>query len=397
MDRFSPEQRVLIIPTHYRNKCRIDDTFRELAITFGRAAPSKAVIQETLDTFESTGTVAGGPAHSQHAQPVHSGEPMDASSGDVRDRPAIPVRRQHIHPTRSHFHGPLVVDLHQHDYNIQITQVLKPSDHARRRRFCSWMLKQPLELSRRIIFSGEADFSLGGYVDTYNCHIWGSEDHKNCGVKPQKPANAKKTTVWCGIWSGGIIGPYFFDNDTDADGTAGVTGSRYRAMLTQFLWPKLAELELDQMWFQQDGAPAHAAAQTIQLLRSKFGDRVISRNADVNWPPRSCDLTPVDYFLWGLLKSQVYANKPKTIQRLQTNIRSEMAAISGNLLRTVVDNYDIRMLACDRGRGGHLGKIDIVYGDQVENIRIKVLRFFLIENARRFLGRNNPHFIHLRW
>jgi len=45
---------------------------------------------------------------------------------------------------------------------------------------------------------------------------------------------------------------------------------------------------------------AHLATQpthTIDLLRTVFENRIISRNVDVNWPPRSCDLTPLDYFL----------------------------------------------------------------------------------------------------
>ncbi|GFY05755.1 uncharacterized protein TNCV_4404221 [Trichonephila clavipes] len=57
-----------------------------------------------------------------------------------------------------------------------------------------------------------------------------------------------------------------------------------------------ASLEL---WFQQDGATCHTARATIDLLlKDTFGDRLISRFGPVNWPPRSCDLTPLDY-LWG--------------------------------------------------------------------------------------------------
>ncbi|GFU97128.1 uncharacterized protein TNCV_4642211 [Trichonephila clavipes] len=52
------------------------------------------------------------------------------------------------------------------------------------------------------------------------------------------------------------------------------------------------------------------ARATIDLLKATFGDRLISRFGPVNWPPRSCDLTPLDYFLWGYVKSLVYADKP---------------------------------------------------------------------------------------
>ncbi|GFT36395.1 hypothetical protein TNCV_4271631 [Trichonephila clavipes] len=51
---------------------------------------------------------------------------------------------------------------------------------------------------------------------------------------------------------------------------------------------------------KQDGATCHTARATIDLLKDTFGDRLISRFGPVNWPPRSCDLTPLDYFLWAM-------------------------------------------------------------------------------------------------
>ena len=58
----------------------------------------------------------------------------------------------------------------------------------------------------------------------------------------------------------------------------------------------------------------------------------------VGWPPRSCDLTPLDYFLWGYVKATVYANKPATIDELRTNIKREIAAVSANLCLKIIKN-----------------------------------------------------------
>ena len=52
--------------------------------------------------------------------------------------------------------------------------------------------------------------------------------------------------------------------------------------------------------------------------------RVLSRFGDQNWPPRSCDLTPLDFFLWGYLKSKVYVNKPTTTRALQEEIKQTL-------------------------------------------------------------------------
>ncbi|GFV38910.1 uncharacterized protein TNCV_192781 [Trichonephila clavipes] len=78
-----------------------------------------------------------------------------------------------------------------------------------------------------------------------------------------------------------------------------VNGDRYRAMITNFFIPELNNHDVQELWFQQDGATCHTARATIDLLKDTFGDRLISRFGPVNWLPRSCDLTPLDYFLWG--------------------------------------------------------------------------------------------------
>ena len=63
--------------------------------------------------------------------------------------------------------------------------------------------------------------------------------------------------------------------------------------------------QLDRQWFQQDGATAHTAGAARNWLRDRFGQRLISRGAEHSWPARSPDLTPLDFFLWGHLKSEV--------------------------------------------------------------------------------------------
>ncbi|GFY33787.1 uncharacterized protein TNCV_4594991 [Trichonephila clavipes] len=92
-------------------------------------------------------------------------------------------------------------------------------------------------------------------------------------------------------------------------------------MITNFFIPELNNHDVQEPWFQQDGATCYTARATIDLLKDTFGDRLISRFEPVNWPPRSCDLTPLDYFLWGYVKSLVYEDKPQTLDPLEDNIR----------------------------------------------------------------------------
>ncbi|GFT91041.1 DUF4817 domain-containing protein [Trichonephila clavipes] len=87
-----------------------------------------------------------------------------------------------------------------------------------------------------------------------------------------------------------------------------------------------------ELWFQQDGTACHTARARIDLLKDTFGDRLISRFGPVNWPPRSCDLTPLDYFLWSYVKSLVYADKTQTLDHLEDNIRRVIADIRPQML-----------------------------------------------------------------
>ncbi|GFV50437.1 uncharacterized protein TNCV_626801 [Trichonephila clavipes] len=90
-------------------------------------------------------------------------------------------------------------------------------------------------------------------------------------------------------------------------------------MITNFFTPELNNHDVQELWFQQDGATCHTARATIDLLKDTLDDRLISRFGPVNWPPRSCDLTPLDYFLWGYVKSLVYADKPQTLDHLESS------------------------------------------------------------------------------
>ncbi|GFV69184.1 DUF4817 domain-containing protein [Trichonephila clavipes] len=76
-----------------------------------------------------------------------------------------------------------------------------------------------------------------------------------------------------------------------------VNSDRYRAMITNFFIPELKNHDVQELWFRQDNATCPTVRATIDLLKDTYGDRLISRFGPVNWPPRSCDLTPLDYFL----------------------------------------------------------------------------------------------------
>ena len=83
-------------------------------------------------------------------------------------------------------------------------------------------------------------------------------------------------------------------------------------MLKEFLFTKIEEEDIGNICFQLEATTCHAAEATLDILRPVFEDPIISRRADVVWPTRSCDLTPLDFYLWGAIKDKCYADKPET-------------------------------------------------------------------------------------
>ena len=95
------------------------------------------------------------------------------------------------------------------------------------------------------------------------------------------------------------------------------------------------------------GAICHTAEATLDVLRPVFEDRIISSRDDAIWPPRSYNLTPLDYNLWCAVKDKCNADKTETIDALEGNIREAIADIQlhtiGNVLKNCSDRVDSRM------------------------------------------------------
>ena len=125
------------------------------------------------------------------------------------------------------------------------------------------------------------------------------------------PTHLKRIIVLWGFSSRGIISPFFFESKQEVNVT--VNGNQYRAIWYEFLFTKIKEEDIANIWFQQKGATFHTAEAVLDVLRPVFEDRFISRRADVVWANRSCDLTPLDYNLWGAVKDKHYADKRETI------------------------------------------------------------------------------------
>ena len=91
-------------------------------------------------------------------------------------------------------------------------------------------------------------------------------------------------------------------------------------------------------------------------LGELFGNRIIALNHQIEWPPRLPDLTPLDLFLWGHLKSKVYTTPPADLNELQQRITDEVNVLRQDrrLIRRAVRDMRRRAQICVDRHGGHV-------------------------------------------
>lgn len=183
---------------------------------------------------------------------------------------------------------------------------------------------------RNILFSNQAHFHLNGHVNKHNFKYWSEVKPQ---LKHQRPLHSPKVTVWVAMSSKGIICPYFFESTRGISVT--VNSAEYVKMVLIFFHPQLQHFDgyNNRTCLRQDGAIYHTSNESLPVVKEMFRKKVISRIGDIPLLPRSPDLTPLDFFLWGYLKSRIHIHKPATIIQLKENIRQEIINIPCALCR----------------------------------------------------------------
>ena len=84
----------------------------------------------------------------------------------------------------------------------------------------------------------------------------------------------------------------------------------------------------------------------------------IGRRGPIEWPPKSQDLTPMNFFVWGYLKNQVYnkkvyVKKLRTVEDLKIRIQEEFNGIRVNkeLIKRVTESVNERVAECINANG----------------------------------------------
>lgn len=236
-----------------------------------------------------------------------------------------------------------------HPYKLHVSQELRPGDNERRLEFCNWLdrkLQQNEDFLNNIIWTDECNFSTSGLFNRNNEHYYAVENpHQNQQVRRQGRASFN---VWVGLYRNRILGPIIYDGNLNSD--------RYLHFIQNLDALEDEPLNiLQQLWWQQDGAPPHNGRAVTQCLNETFPNQWIGNQGVVRWPARSPDLSPLDYFLWGYLKNRLFKDIPRDINILRQNLMFEITTLRGRgrmIQRALTGNLRRRIRKCQEVQGG---------------------------------------------
>jgi transposase len=344
--RLNLNERIHVIKNYYLGGQSYKYVADGWAETFQSHPPSKQAMSNLVTKFNQQGSVADAPrsgapktqTNEENTQLVAQTFVQSPTKSQRRASMEMGISRRSL--------GRIMDDLGLKPYRPHLLQALNEDDSDRRLQYCEVYLeyaKGDPDIFNKVIYSDEATFKLNGRVNRHNCVYWSATNPHQI---IENEVNMPGLTVWAGLCSDGLIGPFFFQ------GT--VKSQNYLTMLKEEFIPNASKfIDLDQYYFQQDGAPPHYGLIVREWLDTTFPGRWVGRRGPIEWPARSPDLSPLDFFLWGVIKDKVYAVKSRSLEELRNRIRNAFNIITPDLCLKVANSVERRLQDCVSVNGGH--------------------------------------------
>lgn len=334
---FHSTQSVITVQRHFRTK-------------FEKDAPSANSIRRWYAQFKATGCLC---KRKSTGRPSVSEEKVESVRMSFTRSPQKSTRKasRELNIPQPTVWKILRKRLKHKPYHLQFLQALTPIDKVSRFEFCTQMQQFMDEdgFCEKLVFSDEATFFVNGKVNKHNVRIWGTENPR---VIVQHIRDSPKVSVFCAVSQFKVYGPFFFCEQN-------VTGHVYLDMLENWLMPQLTT-DSETFIYQQDGAPPHFHHDVREFLNMRLPNRWIGRSGEndqklLSWPPRSPDLTPCDFFVWGYVKDSVFVPPlPVDLPELRARIINAFEQINRDMLRRVWDELDYRLDICRITKGEHM-------------------------------------------
>lgn len=358
---FTKEQRTFMIESYFRNgvfnngewvystRACLNDFRQRFPNVLFVEADFYNVVRNTVQLFRETGNVdrkegSGRPT-------IRTEEVVENVQQLMHDEPTKSLR--HLSQETGLSYGTcqriLKNNIKLFPYKMQAFHELLPLDHNRRVHYCQWFSENLIDNNDLLdvtFFTDEAWFHVSGYINSQNMRMWCAE---NPHIFRENPLHPLKIGVWVAVSRRRLVGPIFFD------GT--VTAQRYRDEILNNFINQLHDDELQNGYFQHDGATCHTTEVNLNYLRQFYENRLISLRCDPEFPPRSPDLTLVDYFLFPHLKNTIFKNTINNVQELRDRITEECARVTPETLQSVFNNMRRRVHLCLQQEGGHFQQL----------------------------------------
>lgn len=316
----------------------------------GTRVVSSCTIRRAFLRLSTTGSFHSGTQSRSHPITASGSKQTDKVLKEVGDDPHVSLRTLAKRVQTSKSSVLRILHKHKlHPYHVSLHQHFQPGDNEKRLDFCNWILCQTEEsrnFVNRVIWTDEAHFCHSAQVNLHNAH-YRSQTSPHW-LQDYKHQYEWGFNVWAGIYNGAIIGPIFF--------TGSLNASRYCSEILDAVFSFVDDLPLAErtrVWFQHDGAPPHSARRALQLLRQMFREKCVGRFGPVSWPARSPDLTPMDFYLWGRIKDEVYKSEPRSPADLQGKITAFCSSLSRSEIKRAAKDTIRRAQLCIAVDGEH--------------------------------------------
>lgn len=278
--KFSESQKKFIIDEYLKGNTTTS-VKRAFRLEFGQSKwlmkkPNSA-FKAVFDSFKKGGQNSVGIGNEPKTpKRVPNQQTKDSVKKHFEENPTSSLREasRKIEVPKSTVHEVVKKQLKMKAYKYMPVQKLTYDHVCQRVDFCGFLDFMGEDFPQFMFVSDEKNFTLVQPPNRQNDRYWAIENpHEVSQIKDQ---SAQKIMAFVCLIDGRALPVVWFEKKKPSDKVS-VTQVVYEKMLREKILCHFTDEELSQYWWQQDGAPAHAAAATITYLKSVFGDRIISR------------------------------------------------------------------------------------------------------------------------
>jgi hypothetical protein len=258
-----------------------------------RRHPDAKVIRRLMQRLRENGQIMPLYVNRGRSREVRSPALEEAILEAIENAPGRSIRglAREFHVDYRTVQG-ILADEHYHPYHYVKVQALRPGDYPLRVEFCEWLLGRH-RIDPRYFKTQDSIFNQ------HNNHIWATENP--FAVHPRAHQHRFGINLWAGVIDNNLVGPFTLSARVNTENFLQFLQNDFQVLLED-----LPLAILRQMWLQMDGAPPHFGRIVDELVEVA---RLLA-------PPRSPDLNPCDFFLWGHLQNFLYAAPIANLEEL---------------------------------------------------------------------------------